>query len=67
MTSKKSSESTLPPSPPTKRATSLVYDLLTRSEIDELRQTKKQISAYALKAWKEKFEELGIEIGHKPG
>jgi hypothetical protein len=50
MKSNKSSVSTPPPSPPTKPTTSLVFARLTRSEIDSLRQGKKQISAYAQKA-----------------
>lgn len=33
---------------------------LTRSEIDSLRQKKKQLNNYGLKAFKDKVEEMGI-------
>ncbi len=60
MKSEPSSASTLAPSPPTKPASLLVSDLLTRSEIDELRLKKKQILDYAQKALREKFEKMGL-------
>lgn len=46
MNSPKSSASSQAPSPPTKRNTSQVFDLLTPSEIDLLRQSKKSIADY---------------------
>lgn len=49
MKSKKSSESSPTPLPPTKQTTSLVSSRLTKSEIDSLRRGKKQISDYAQK------------------
>lgn len=60
MKSDPSLASTAPPSLPTKQATLLVSDQLTRSEIESLRQKKKQISAYAQKALRERFEQLGM-------
>ena len=44
--SPKSSASSQAPSPPRKRNTSQVFDLLTPSEIDLLRQSKKSIADY---------------------
>jgi len=54
MKSKKSSASIPLPSPQMKPATSLASARLTRSEIDSLRQGKKQIADYAQKALKDK-------------
>ena len=54
MKSKKSSASSPLLSPPTKPTTSLASARLTRSEIDSLRQGKKQIADYAQKALKGK-------------
>lgn len=51
---------TPPPAPPTTQDTLLVSDMLTRDEIDALRQKKKQISDYAQKALTEQFKRLGM-------
>jgi hypothetical protein len=56
MKSQKFSASPQVPSQPTKQATLLVSDRLTRSEIDSLRQGKKQISDYAQKVLCVKLE-----------
>lgn len=50
MKSEKSSASNQQPSPPMKQDTSLVSEQLTKSEIDSLRQKKKSISDFVLKA-----------------
>ncbi len=46
--------------PQTKPTTLLVSDRLTRSEIDLLRQKKKQLNDYGLKAFREKMRENGM-------
>jgi hypothetical protein len=60
MKSDQSSASPRQPSPPTKQDTLLVSAMLTRAEIDALRQKKKQISDYAQKALTEQFKRLGM-------
>jgi hypothetical protein len=56
MKSNKSLGSSPLPSPPTKPTTSLASARLTRSEIDSLRQGKKQIADYAQKALKDRVD-----------
>lgn len=59
MKSKTSLESKWKPLQQTKPATLSVSSQLTRSEIDFLRQKKKQLNDYGLKAFKDKIEEMG--------
>lgn len=51
MKSENSSESTRKPSPHQKPDTSMVSEMLTPSEIEQLRQSKKDANAYFQKAF----------------
>jgi hypothetical protein len=60
MQSKTYSESSRPPSPPTKPNTSSTSEMLTPSEIESLRQGGREASAYAQKVFR---KEGGVPPG----
>jgi len=61
MSSQKSSVLSQQHSPPTRRSTLLASNLLTSSEIDSLRQSKKSIAAYVQKELCERLKKRHLE------
>lgn len=60
MKSTKYSESEQKPLRQTKPTTLSASDRLTRSEIDSLRQKKKQLNDYGLKAFRDRMQAKGL-------